>query len=140
MKITAKELRQIIREEISRLDEDDGYDEGNNGSGASDPDEEARSRGRLPEPLRVPEYSALLDVLLEKLLGGKDSWDARKFKHRFNRDPDFRKELFSLLDVRVPEMDGTFLGVLESAINNFLNNPLTKIKDLTLFLAKQGLL
>ena len=135
MKITAKELRQIIREEIQRIDED--IDDMINVDAVD------RFVGPKMRPsIEIPgaggrKTSRVMEGFLKMVLG--DGWKFKKVLSRYKNDESFAQELHDHMDVRTSQADETFLGDLLAVTEKILLHP-KKIVNLTLFLAKQGLL
>ena len=120
MKITRSQLRQIILEEIEySLDSIESE---------TDPGGEMSGGGKA---------SKLMSYFLGEILG--KGLRREKALHRFNNDPDFRRDFLYHMDVRTLERDGSFLGDLEYALQEIIKEP-QKIASLTMFLARQGLL
>jgi hypothetical protein len=133
MKITAKELRQIIKEEIQRIDED--IDDMINVDAVD------RFVGPKMRPsIEIPggrKTSRVMEGFLRTVLG--DGWKFKKALSRYKNDTDFAQELLDHMDMRTSQADETFLGDLLAATEKILLHP-KKIVELTMFLARQGLL
>ena len=110
MKITRSQLRHLIREEIEyALDsiESETY-----------PGVEMSGGGKTSE---------LMADFLDKVLG--KGLKREKTLHRFNNDPDFRRDFLYHVDVRAPERDGSFLGDLDSGLQEIIVHPHTHLKQ-----------
>jgi hypothetical protein len=132
MKLTAKQLRQIIQEELHRMQEDEVRPAGEERPG------EPLDREKVEITKKLRELPAAFQAVLPQT----GSLSIAKLADRLHKDEDFRNEFFSIVGDSDFEKSDTMLGRVEDFINkssDILRAP-AKVGKLVYLLSKHDLI